>query len=163
MAWVRWHCFPIHRASVLDRAGNVYVADTGNSVIRQISPAGLVTTFAGTGIPGSQLGPATNAQFAGPSGVCVDVAGNVYVADGKKSKRVCKVDTNGVVSLLADIYGDCYHGPGLWQLVADPAGNEYVGSWASVQQITPSGIGYWTGRASWVLPGWLGPERRPGH
>jgi streptogramin lyase len=84
-----------------DRAGNLYVADKGNNAIRKISPAGLVTTFAGTGLAGSQLGPATNAQFSGPSGVCADDLGNIYVADGNNCNRICKIDTNGVVTLIA--------------------------------------------------------------
>ncbi len=123
----------------MDKSGNLYVADTGNNVIREISPSGLVTTFAGNGIAGSNVGPATNAEFSGPTGICMDDAGNFYVADGNNCNRVCKIDTNGIVSVLAEIYGDCIHAPGLWQLVADPAGDVYVGSWASVQEITPQG------------------------
>ena len=66
----------------VDTAGNVYVADNGNHLIRKISPAGVVTTLAGTvGAFGFADGTGTNASFAGPAGVAVDTAGNVYVAD----------------------------------------------------------------------------------
>ena len=139
----------------IDQAGNLYVADTGNSVIRQISPAGMVTTLAGTGVPGSQVGTATNAQFDQPSGVCVDTAGNLYVADGINCNRVCLLDTNGTVGVLAEIYGDCNQSPDLWQLMADRAGNVYVGSSASVQKIDAHGtvIGL-AGPHTCCLDGW---------
>jgi hypothetical protein len=146
----------------IDQAGNLYVADTGNSVIRRIAQSGLVTTFAGTGIPGSQVGVTTNAQFARPTGIGVDHAGNFYVADGNNCNRVCKIDTNGIVSELAEIYGDCIHAPGLWQLVADPSGNVYVGSWASVQKITPDGTVIGLAGPHWCCPDGWGPNVGPG-
>jgi hypothetical protein len=65
----------------VDGAGNVYVADEGNHRIRKISPAGVVTTLAGSVIFGFTDGTGTAASFRSPSGVAVDGAGNVYVAD----------------------------------------------------------------------------------
>ena len=72
-----------HPAGVAaDSTGNVFVADTDNDTIRKVSPAGVVTTLAGqAGSAGSADGPAAMARFNGPSGVVVDVAGNLYVAD----------------------------------------------------------------------------------
>ena len=62
--------------------GNVFVADFGNNTIREISPAGVVTTVAGkAGEAGSTDGTASNARFNGPTSVAVDTAGNVYVSD----------------------------------------------------------------------------------
>ncbi|HTQ50407.1 MAG TPA: hypothetical protein VMJ12_06815, partial [Candidatus Acidoferrales bacterium] len=128
----------------IDRSGNLYVADTGNNVVRRISPSGLVTTFAGSGINGSQLGAATNAQFSGPTGVCVDNSGNVYVADSGNCNRVCKVDTNGMVTVFANVT-TCGPGIGnfasqLWQLAIGPDSDIYIGYWAEVYQITPNGV-----------------------
>ncbi|HEY2922886.1 MAG TPA: hypothetical protein VGK77_28240, partial [Candidatus Binatia bacterium] len=127
----------------VDRFRNLYVADAGNNVIRKILPSGQVTTFAGTGVAGSQLGQATNAQFSGPTGVCVDNSGNIYVADSGNCNRICKIDTNGMVTIFANVTqcgpGIGNYAPGLWQLEADPAGNIYVGYWARLVEITLDG------------------------
>ena len=66
----------------VDRAGYVYVTDSGNNRIRRISPLGFVTTLAGTGAVGSTNGSAATASFYSPSGVAVDGSGIVYVGDG---------------------------------------------------------------------------------
>ena len=71
----------------VDSAGNVYVADTSNNTIRKVTPAGSVTTLAGSpGQYGSVDGFGGAARFAYPSGVAVDKAGNLYVADTYKSR-----------------------------------------------------------------------------
>ena len=64
----------------VDSAGNVYVGDVDNSLIRKVTSAGVVTTLAG-GTYGSADGTGASAQFRGPYGVAVDGAGIVYVAD----------------------------------------------------------------------------------
>ena len=79
-----------------DQSGNLYVADMGNNVVRKILRSGEVTILAGTGISGSAVGPATNAQFSGPTGVCMDQGGNLYVADGGNCNRICKISTNEI-------------------------------------------------------------------
>jgi hypothetical protein len=69
-----------------DTAGNVYVADFINNKVRLISPAGVVTTFAGTGAAGSMDGNAAIATFKMPGGLATDNAGNIFVADQNNNK-----------------------------------------------------------------------------
>jgi DNA-binding beta-propeller fold protein YncE len=81
--------------------GTVYVADTSNDTIRKITPAGVVSTIAGTaGRAGSTDGAVGNAQFDSPQGVAVDKNGNVYVADSG-NHLIRKVTPAGVVSTVA--------------------------------------------------------------
>jgi trimeric autotransporter adhesin len=74
--------FPIGIA--VDATGNIYFVDSRNLRIREINTAGIITTIAGNGTLGNSGdgGPATAAEFATPSGVSVDGAGNVYISDG---------------------------------------------------------------------------------
>jgi len=84
----------------VDSSGNIYVADTNNHRIRKITPAGVVSTFAGTGTEGFANGTGTEAQFNLPTGVAVDSRGNVYVAD-QVNHRIRRITPAGVVSTLA--------------------------------------------------------------
>ena len=72
-----------------DTAGNVLIADTGNNRIRQVSPDGVIQTFAGNGIAGfsGDGGPATDASLSVPRGVVVDKGGNVFIADSFNPRR----------------------------------------------------------------------------
>jgi sugar lactone lactonase YvrE len=85
----------------VDTSGYLYVADNASHLIRKISPAGVVSTFAGTvGVAGSANGTGTGAQFNNPSGVAVDTSGHVYVAD-YSNQLIRKINPAGVVSTLA--------------------------------------------------------------
>ncbi len=88
------------RSIAIDAAGNVYVADANNNVIREITTAGVVTTFAGSGAIGNADGTGTAASFNHPAGVAVDAAGNVYVAD-TNNNLIRKITPAGVVTSLA--------------------------------------------------------------
>ena len=70
-----------------DKNGNLYLADEGSSMIRKITPAGVVTTIAGTGVPGLVDGPGNTAQFGYPTGITVDPSGTIYVTDGSNVVR----------------------------------------------------------------------------
>ncbi len=84
----------------VDSAGNLYIADTDNNVIRKVSN-GVITTVVGTGTRGysGDNGPAVSARMYGPTSVAVDSAGNLYIAD-LFNNAVRKV-SNGVISTIA--------------------------------------------------------------
>ena len=95
----------------VDRAGNVYVADGGDSNrIRKITPEGIVSTFAGGASEGRADGQGSSAAFDTPSGLTIDRQGNLYVAD-TGNNRVRKITPEGIVSIVAgDGYADHHDG-----------------------------------------------------
>ncbi|HSR32544.1 MAG TPA: ABC transporter substrate-binding protein [Anaerolineae bacterium] len=84
----------------VDGQGNLYVSERFGNRIRRVSPDGMVSTLAGTGVPGYTDGPAPSAQFRLPKGLAVDEAGNVYVADAY-NHRIRVIHPDGLVSTLA--------------------------------------------------------------
>ena len=89
----------------LDAAGNLFVADAQNHTIRRITPAGAVTTWAGTpGVAGTADGPKASARFNSPSGIVIDNAGNVYIAD-TGNHTIRRVNLDGTVVTLAGVPG----------------------------------------------------------
>ena len=85
----------------IDSAGNIYVADMGNSTLRKISASGVVSTLAGLPtIDGLMDGTGSNAWFAEPQGLTLDSAGNIYVADTANAV-LRKVTPEGLVTTLA--------------------------------------------------------------
>ncbi|MFH2043607.1 MAG: hypothetical protein ABIK92_00490 [Pseudomonadota bacterium] len=134
-----------------DSAGNMYVADYGNNVIRKITPDGLVSTLAGKpGIEGSADGRGADALFYGPADIAVDTTGNLYVAD-KRNATIRKITPDGMVSTLAGKAGKKDRDDGLGELArfyspsgitVGGGGNIYVadGSNDAIRRITHDGM-----------------------
>ena len=90
---------------VADSSGNLFIADTGNHTIRKVTPAGVVTTFAGlAGTAGSTNATATSARFNSPNGLAIDSSNNIYVAD-TGNHTIRKVTSGGVVTTVAGLAG----------------------------------------------------------
>jgi hypothetical protein len=110
----------------VDAAGDVYIADSVNNVIRELLPSGTITTFAGTGTAGfsGDGGPAADAELSSPTGVAVDAAGDVLVAD-TGNDRIRSVSPAGTITTLAGTgavgaTGD--GGPANWARLSAPSG-----------------------------------------
>lgn len=137
------------RAVALDAAGNLYVADSLNSVIRKITPAGVVSTIAGVaGLTGPEDGTGSSARFDTPESIASDSAGNLYVADTKNFK-VRKISPAGVVTTLAGssiVWGMAdgngavanFNAPA--NLIADSGGNLFLSDGIALRKISAAGI-----------------------
>ena len=86
----------------VDSSGNVYVADAGTNLIRKVTPGGMVSTLAGSGTARFADGTGAAASFNYPTGIAVDLGGNLYVADARNN-LIRKVTRDGVVTTLAGI------------------------------------------------------------
>lgn len=125
------------RGIAVDDSGNIYIADTGNDRVRMLDTSGIITTVAGTGATsfnGDDI-PATTANLYYPTGIALDSAGNLYIADAMLC-RVRKVDTSGIITTVAGMgnvcnpYVDgavstevCVLGP--WGVWVDPTGDPF--------------------------------------
>ena len=86
----------------VDRAGNLFIADTQNCVIRKVFPTGIIVTVAGNGGSGysGDGGSAASAQLSYPRGIALDASGNIFIADSYNS-RVRKVASSGIITTFA--------------------------------------------------------------
>src|ERR1017187_1417676 len=129
----------------------IYIADTWNHTIRQVTPAGVVTTLAGSaGNFGSADGAGNSAQFYQPQGMAVDGSGNIYVAD-TGNQTIRKVTVLGAVTTLAGLAGNNGNADGtgnsasFWNpqgVALDSAANLYVADSFNntIRQVTPAGV-----------------------
>jgi serine/threonine protein kinase/sugar lactone lactonase YvrE len=135
----------------VDSAGNVYVADTANDVIRKITPAGVVSTIAGLAHSrGSADGLGTNtARFWSPFGIALDNAGDIFVAD-TGNNTIRKISPAGIVTTIAGLAGQAGSDDGVgsaarfrnpWDVAVDNTGNVYVADMSNdtIRKITPDG------------------------
>jgi sugar lactone lactonase YvrE len=124
----------------VDSAGNLYIADYDNDRIRKVNASGIITTVAGNGSYGynGDNFAATRAELNFPSGVAVDSAGNLYIAD-RNNQRIRKVDASGTITTVAGTGISGYNGDNIPATSAqlnypngvavDSAGNLYIADW----------------------------------
>ena len=136
----------------VDSAGNLYIADTMNSRIRKVTPAGTISTVAGNGTGGfsGDGGPATSAELSAPFGVAVDGVGNLFIADTTNS-RIRKVTSAGTISTVAGNGTFGFSGDGgpatsaglsaPFGVAVDGAGNLFVADAQNnrIRKVTPTG------------------------
>lgn len=132
----------------IDASGNLYVADACNNKIRKISPAGIISTFAGNGMEGGADGMGVLASFNNPHSIATDISGNVYVSEWGNHK-IRKITPTGVVSTLAGGGNFGVDGTGSNAgfvlpsgIIIDGSGNLYVADTGNnkIRKITPVGI-----------------------
>jgi sugar lactone lactonase YvrE len=131
------------QALAIDSRGYIYIAEVGNNKVRVVNTAGIISTFTGTGAAGStgDGSPATAAQVNFPSGLAVDTAGNVFIADMGNSKVREVLKSTGHIITFAGTGAPGYYGDGGLAdtcklrapqgLAFDPWGNLYIGEFSS--------------------------------
>ena len=140
----------------VDGAGNLYIADTGNNLVRKVGLDGVITTVAGAYNNGNagysgDGGAATKASMNSPYGIAVDGAGNLFIAD-LWNRRIRKVDSNGIITTVAGngTYGFSGDGgPATSAQLANPnnvavdaVGNLYISDYLNsvVRRVDASGV-----------------------
>lgn len=137
--------------TAIDNAGNLYIADTNNSVVRKVdATSGIITTVAGSGMPGysGDNGPATSAQLGSPRGIALDGSGNLYISDYanqvvREVSAASGIITTVAGSTTATALGD--NGPATSAMLTNPlgivldsAGNLYIATAARIRVVNAS-------------------------
>jgi sugar lactone lactonase YvrE/predicted esterase len=148
------HCFP--ESVTVDRQGNLFLADTYNRLVRKVTPAGVITTVAGRKPVDAHIGfsgdggPGFGAQLSFPTGLAIDRAGRLFIADSE-NHRVRMVDLDGTIRTTAGTgaagnTGD--NGPASearlnvpWGLACDANGNLFIADASNhrVRKVAPDG------------------------
>ncbi|MGH9615625.1 MAG: hypothetical protein ACRD28_02705 [Acidobacteriaceae bacterium] len=139
----------------LDQAGNIYIADTGNNVIREVNAStDIITTIAGNhtqGVTGDN-GPAISAELYNPVSVAVDTAGNIYISDQGNNRIREVVASTGIITTVAGNGTAGFSGDGgqatsaeldqPQNIVLDSGGNLYIADSVNnrVRRVSPSGV-----------------------
>ena len=136
----------------IDGNGNLYIADSQNNRVRKVTPAGSITTVAGTGTAGysGDGAAATAASLANPTGVALDGTGNLYIAD-QQNHRIRKVDLSGTITTVAGSATAGFGGDGgaataaklnsPTEIAIDGGGNLYIADSQNnrIRKVTPAG------------------------
>jgi sugar lactone lactonase YvrE len=110
----------------LDRAGNLFIGDNANHRVRKVSPAGIISTIAGSGSGGyaGDDGPATDAQLNWPTGLAADASGNLYIADTANGRiRRVSLDSGVITTVSAGLHV-------AQGLAIDASGNLYIADYS---------------------------------
>jgi hypothetical protein len=135
----------------LDSSGNLYIADSGNHRVREVGTNGMISTVAGSGAAGyfGDGGKATNAFLEAPTGVALDLSGNLIITD--TTEHVRAVGTNGIITTLAGNAVSGFSGDGgaptnaelseVYGVAADGVGNLFLADRGNnrIRQIGPPG------------------------
>ncbi|QMW00872.1 NHL repeat-containing protein [Spirosoma foliorum] len=140
---------------IVDDSGNLYISEQSAGIIRKISTSGIITTVAGNGrsdpFEAGDGGPATAASLIGPTGIALDAAGNLYIADFYNN-RIRKVSTSGIITTVAGDGNRNFNGDGgvatrasLYNptgVAVDAAGNIYIADQGNcrIRKIDANGI-----------------------
>jgi sugar lactone lactonase YvrE len=155
-----------HVGLVVDREGNLFIADPGPNLVRKVTPSGIVTTYAGNGTEGfsGDGGPANRAQLNEPAALAIDGADNLYISD-RLNHRIRKVASTGVITTVIGNGPPSFDGRGrpltvpelslTLHIAADAIGNLFIcEGGALLRRRAPSGV--WSTLAGGLIRGFNG-------